>query len=291
LELRRAFPDANIATEVGIIREKEKMRYLFEQHQPDIVFHAAAHKHVPLMEHNTEEAVKNNVFGTKNIAELACEHGVDKFILVSTDKAVNPTNIMGATKRLAEMIVEELNRTSTKTKLCAVRFGNVLASNGSVVPIFKELLKNNLNLTLTHKDVTRYFMTIPEAAQLVLAAGSLSEGGEVFVLDMGEPVRIYDLARRMIELSGVNVEIEIVGLRPGEKLYEELLYDVSQARRTVQDKLYIASIQSDGVGLEAKLNHLDEVIHSNDSARIVATMKEIVDTYKSPEEINAKRGN
>lgn len=289
LELKRAFPHVEIVTEVGIIREKEKMRYLFEQYHPNIVFHAAAHKHVPLMEHNTEEAVKNNAFGTKNIAELSCEYDVEKFILISTDKAVNPTNIMGATKRLAEMIVEDLNNKS-KTKLCAVRFGNVLASNGSVVPIFKELLKNNLNLTLTHKDVTRYFMTIPEAAQLVIAAGALSDGGEVFVLDMGEPVRIYDLAKRMIELSGSKVNIDIVGLRPGEKLYEELLYDVSHATKTVQDKLYIASIESGVTDLQAKLEWLADIIQSNDANIIVAAMKQIVDSYKSPEEINSKRG-
>lgn len=203
------------------------MEYLFDKYKPQLVFHAAAHKHVPLMERNPEEAVKNNIYGTKNLIESSILNGVEKFVLISTDKAVNPTSVMGTTKRVTEMLVEYYNDKG-KTKFMAVRFGNVLGSNGSVIPIFKKKIVERKNLTVTHPDIIRYFMTISEASQLVLRAGSLGNGGEVFVLDMGEPVKIIDLAKKMIELSGLEKEIgiEITGLRPREKLYEELLYDV-----------------------------------------------------------------
>ncbi|MGL6100694.1 MAG: polysaccharide biosynthesis protein, partial [Fusobacteriaceae bacterium] len=221
LELKRSFKTLDLQSEICNIRELNKVELLFEKYRPNIVFHAAAHKHVPLMEHNPEEAVKNNIFGTKGVSEMAIKYGAERFVLISTDKAVNPTNVMGATKRGCEIVVESMNGKSS-TKFMAVRFGNVLGSNGSVIPIFKKLISEGKNLTLTHPDITRYFMTIPEAAQLVIEAGSLGKGGELFILDMGEPVKIIDLANTMIKLSNSDVEIEIVGLRPGEKLYEEL---------------------------------------------------------------------
>ena len=195
-----------------------------DRYKPDILFHAAAHKHVPLMENNPEEAIKNNIFGTRNIAECCLKYKLELVVLISTDKAVNPTNVMGATKRVCEMIFQKYSEKSSDTKFMAVRFGNVLGSNGSVIPIFSKLIEEGKNLTLTHKDIIRYFMTIPEAAQLVIEAATIGKGGEILILDMGEPIKIYDLARNMIKLSGSNVGIDIVGLRPGEKLFEELLY-------------------------------------------------------------------
>lgn len=227
LFLRETYPEIKLNIEIGNIRDKKKMEYLFDKYKPQLVFHAAAHKHVPLMERNPEEAVKNNIYGTKNLIESSILNEVEKFVLISTDKAVNPTSVMGTTKRVTEMLVEHYNDIG-KTKFMAVRFGNVLGSNGSVIPIFKKKIAERKNLTVTHPDIIRYFMTISEASQLVLRAGSLGNGGEVFVLDMGEPVKIIDLAKKMIELSRLEKEIgiEITGLRPGEKLYEELLYDV-----------------------------------------------------------------
>ena len=229
LEMKRKHSNLELISEICNVREKKKLEILFEKYRPNIVFHAAAHKHVPLMEHNPEEAIKNNIFGTKNVAECADKYRVERMVLISTDKAVNPTNLMGASKRACELVIQHMNKVAKHTKYMAVRFGNVLGSNGSVIPIFRKLLEEGKNLTLTHKDITRYFMTIPEAAQLVIEAGSLGNGGEIFILDMGKPVKIYDLAQTMIKLSNSNVGIDIVGLRPGEKLFEELLYDINSA--------------------------------------------------------------
>jgi FlaA1/EpsC-like NDP-sugar epimerase len=277
-----------INSEICNIREKDKLDFLFNEYKPEIVFHAAAHKHVPLMEKNIEEAIKNNVFGTKNLVDLADVYKVEKFVLISTDKAVNPTNIMGATKRLAELIIEDKNRNSN-TKYIAVRFGNVLGSNGSVIPIFKDLIKEGKNITVTHPDVTRFFMTIPEAAQLVLEAGFIGNGGEVFVLDMGKPIKIIDLAKKMIELSGLklgeDIEIEITGLRPGEKLYEELLYDINSCRKTQNKKIFIAEIKNQDIKLNEKLEELKKYISCFDRKKMKEKLKELVPTYK---EVNYK---
>lgn len=225
MELRRTAPELNISTEIADVQDREKMFSIMSNRKPHVVFHAAAHKHVPLMERNPEEAVKNNVIGTKNVAEAASEAKVNTFVMVSTDKAVNPTSVMGATKRIAEMIVQHMDLISD-TRFVAVRFGNVLGSRGSVIPLFKEQIQNGGPLTVTHPDMVRYFMTIPEASRLVLQAGALAEGGEVFVLDMGEPVKIVDLARNLIKLSGYTedeIPIKFTGMRPGEKMFEELL--------------------------------------------------------------------
>ena len=224
-EMQQKFPDIDIAVEIGSIRETERLEELFAAHKPDVIFHAAAHKHVPLMETNPSEAVKNNVFGTWNVARMADKYKVGRFVLISTDKAVNPTNVMGATKRLAEHVIQNMNAVS-RTQFVAVRFGNVLGSNGSVIPLFKNQIAKGGPVTITHKDITRYFMTIPEAARLVLQAGSMVDRGELFILDMGQPVRIEDVARTLIQLSGLRPDIDIkivyTGLRPGEKLHEEL---------------------------------------------------------------------
>ena len=259
------------------------MNYLIKKYSPEIIFHAAAHKHVPLMERTPEEAVKNNVLGTQNIIEASVNNNVEKFILISTDKAVNPTNVMGATKRITEMLVTEYNKLN-KTKFMAVRFGNVLGSNGSVIPIFKKKIEERKNLTITHPDIIRYFMTISEASQLVLRAGSLGNGGEVFVLDMGEPVKIIDLAKKMIELSGLelgkDIDIEIVGLRPGEKLYEELLYDTKNCLKTDSQKIFVAQLKNDDINLLEQINDLKNILSFNDKEKIKNKLKEIVKTYK-----------
>lgn len=227
---------------IGSIRDKERLRQVFKKYNPSVVFHAAAHKHVPLMEVNPAEAVKNNVLGTLNVAQCADEFNVKRFVLVSTDKAVNPTNIMGATKRMAEMIVQSLNQISN-TDFVAVRFGNVLGSNGSVIPLFKKQIAQGGPVTITHPDIIRYFMTIPEAAQLVIQAGAMAKGGEIFILDMGKPVKIVDLAKDLIRLSGFepdkDIKIEYTGLRPGEKLYEELLMAEEGLKKTENEKIYI----------------------------------------------------
>ncbi|WP_278683936.1 polysaccharide biosynthesis protein, partial [Paraclostridium bifermentans] len=249
LELKRIYPNLDLVTEICNIREKEKLEFLFNKYRPNVVFHAAAHKHVPLMEHNPEEAIKNNIFGTKKVAECADKYGVERMVLISTDKAVNPTNLMGASKRACELVIEHMNKVAKNTKYMAVRFGNVLGSNGSVIPIFKKLISEGKNLTVTHKDITRYFMTIPEAAQLVIEAGAIGKGGEIFILDMGKPVRIYDLAMSMIKLSNADIGIDIVGLRPGEKLYEELLYDVNSAIKTENKKIFITKIEDGEVDI------------------------------------------
>lgn len=285
LELKRTFKNLDLQSEVCNIREQDKVELLFARYKPNIVFHAAAHKHVPLMEHNPEEAIKNNIFGTKKVAEVAIKYEVDRFVLISTDKAVNPTNIMGATKRGCEIVVETMNKKG-KTKFMAVRFGNVLGSNGSVIPIFKKLISEGKNLTLTHPDITRYFMTIPEAAQLVIEAGALGKGGELFILDMGEPVKIMDLAKTMIKLSNASVDIDIVGLRPGEKLYEELLYDVGAAQKTENNKIFITRIDETDINLDEHLEALSIAIKNPKKNELKELMKKFVVTYR--EAVNEK---
>lgn len=241
-ELKRRHVDLDLVTLIASVRDKTRVDKIFEEYKPDIVFHAAAHKHVPLMEDSPDEAVKNNVGGTYNVADAAGRFGAKKFILISTDKAVNPTNIMGATKRICEMIIQKMDKTYD-TDYVAVRFGNVLGSNGSVIPLFRKQIAEGGPVTLTHKDIVRYFMTIPEAVSLVLQAGAYAKGGEIFVLDMGEPVKIYDLALNMIRLSGLepykDVDIKIVGLRPGEKLYEERLMAEEGLQKTSNELISI----------------------------------------------------
>jgi FlaA1/EpsC-like NDP-sugar epimerase len=242
LEITRKYPKMDIEVLIASIRDEKRIKSIMSKYTPSIIFHAAAHKHVPLMEASPNEAVKNNVFGTLTLVKAADESSVDKFIMISTDKAVRPTNIMGATKRICEMIIQAYDKKS-KTDFVAVRFGNVLGSNGSVIPIFKKQIEEGGPVTVTHKEITRYFMTIPEAVSLVLQAGYYAKGGEIFILDMGEPVKIYDLAKNMIKLSGrtpdVDIKIEVTGLRPGEKLYEELLMDEEGIEKTQNDLIYI----------------------------------------------------
>jgi FlaA1/EpsC-like NDP-sugar epimerase len=242
MELRNSsLPSVEVIPVIGDIQDRARMFEVMEEHRPDVVYHAAAHKHVPLMEYNPRESVKNNVFGTKNVAEAADTFGVDTFVLISSDKAVNPTNVMGSTKRIAEMVIQQLSKVS-KTKFVAVRFGNVLGSRGSVIPLFKKQILAGGPVTVTHPDMTRYFMTIPEASRLVIQAGSLARGGEIFVLDMGEPVKIVDLAVNLIKLSGYSVEeigINYSGIRPGEKMYEELLGENEVHREAVFPKIFI----------------------------------------------------
>ncbi len=279
---------------VGSVRDKKRLEQVFKKYNPYLVFHAAAHKHVPLMEVSPLEAIKNNVFGTYNVANYADKYSVKRFILISTDKAVNPTNIMGATKRMCEMIIQAFNQKS-KTEFAAVRFGNVLGSNGSVLPLFKKQISAGGPVTVTHKEITRFFMTIPEAVSLVLQAMSYAKGGEIFVLDMGEPVKIYDLAVSLIKLSGlepnVDIPIEITGLRPGEKLYEELLMSEEGLQTTAHNKIFIG--KPSDITYEQmlkKLGKLEEIIQNENISvnKIKDTMKQVVPTYKEPEEINLK---
>lgn len=279
---------------VGSVRDKKRLEQVFKKYNPYLVFHAAAHKHVPLMEVSPLEAIKNNVFGTYNVANYADKYSVKRFILISTDKAVNPTNIMGATKRMCEMIIQAFNQKS-KTEFAAVRFGNVLGSNGSVLPLFKKQISAGGPVTVTHRDITRFFMTIPEAVSLVLQAMSYAKGGEIFVLDMGEPVKIYDLAVSLIKLSGlepnVDIPIEITGLRPGEKLYEELLMSEEGLQTTAHNKIFIG--KPSDITYEQmlkKLGKLEEIIQNENISvnKIKDTMKQVVPTYKEPEEINLK---
>ena len=294
MELRAEYPKLNLEAIVASVRDKERLNNVFETYKPEIVFHAAAHKHVPLMEKSPLEAIHNNVFGTYNVVNCADEYGVEKFVLISTDKAVNPTNIMGASKRVCEMIVQAKNKVS-KTEYVAVRFGNVLGSNGSVIPLFKKQIERGGPVTVTHKDITRFFMTIPEAVGLVLQAMTYAKGGEVFVLDMGEPVKIYDLAVSLIKLLGyepnVDIPIEITGLRPGEKLYEEILMSEEGLTSTKHDKIFISKpMHMEMAELEEKLNVLKELEYNEkySNENIKNTMKEVVTTYKEPEEVNNK---
>ncbi len=243
-ELKTTFPTLSFEIVIGSVRSKARMREVFLKFKPHVVFHAAAHKHVPLMEANPKEAVVNNILGTKNLLDLSDEYAVEKFVMISTDKAVNPTNVMGATKRVAEMILQTMSEAGTsKTSYAAVRFGNVLGSNGSVIPIFRKQIEKGGPVTVTHQDINRYFMTIPEAVQLVIQTGAMAEGGEIFILDMGDPVRIMDLAENVIRLSGyvpyVDIDIQVTGLRPGEKLYEELLLDEEGIEKTSHHKIYV----------------------------------------------------
>lgn len=285
LELKSKYSHINIQAIIGSVRDIKKLENTFKQYNPYLVFHAAAHKHVPLMEASPLEAIKNNVFGTYNVANCADKYKVKKMILISTDKAVNPTNIMGATKRLCEMIVQVKNK-SSQTDYAAVRFGNVLGSNGSVVPLFKKQIAEGGPVTVTHRDIIRYFMTIPEAAQLVLQAMSYAKGGEIFVLDMGEPVKIYDLAVSLIKLSGYEPDIDIpivfTGLRPGEKLYEELLMKEEGLQKTENKKIYIGELTDlDEKDILLKLAKLKNLIENENTPiqEIKETIHEVVPTY------------
>ncbi len=284
-ELIRKDPELNLAVRIGSVRDTKRVDMLFDEFRPDIVFHAAAHKHVPLMEDSPNEAIKNNVFGTLHVAMAADRFHAEKFVLISTDKAVNPTNIMGASKRICEMIVQSMSNRS-QTKFVAVRFGNVLGSNGSVIPLFKKQIAEGGPVTVTHKDIIRYFMTIPEAVSLVLQAGAFANQGEIFVLDMGDPVRIDDLARNMIRLSGfepdVDIEIKYTGLRPGEKLYEEMLMKEEGLRTTANELIHIGQpLDIDEERFRMQLHRLDRACNEN-SEQIKLIVSDIVPTYKLP---------
>lgn len=294
-ELNRRYKQLDLAVEIASVREYERMDAIFDYYRPQIVFHAAAHKHVPLMEHSSCEAVKNNVFGTYNVAEISEKYGVEKFILISTDKAVNPTNIMGASKRLCEMVVQ--CRTDSDTSFACVRFGNVLGSNGSVIPLFRDQIEKGGPITITDKRIIRYFMTIPEAAQLVMEAGFMAKNGELFVLDMGQPVKIIDLAENMIKLSGLkpykDINIIEVGLRPGEKLYEELLIKTEALDKTDNNLIFIERDHAmTRQQIDAKLTILKNALADSKtevcSSKIKAAMKQVVPTYHDPEEVNCK---
>ncbi|MBQ1241789.1 MAG: polysaccharide biosynthesis protein [Oscillospiraceae bacterium] len=291
-ELTRKYPSLTLCTEIASVRDKEKIYELFDRYRPEVVFHAAAHKHVPLMENAPEEAVKNNVFGTYHVVRAAEKFGAKRVVMISTDKAVNPTNTMGATKRLCEMILQ--SRVNSTTEFCAVRFGNVLGSNGSVVPLFKRQIEAGGPVTLTDKRIVRYFMTIPEAAQLVLEAGAMAQRGQIFVLDMGEPVKILTLAENLIRLSGLepyrDIDIVEIGLRPGEKLYEELLVASGDLRRTANEKIFVEQQTSiDPERVMDALVRLDKAVSGEaDKAALVALLKELVPTFRDPDEVNAE---
>lgn len=281
-ELKRTYPELDLVVLIGSVRNTHRMNSIFEHYRPNIVYHAAAHKHVPLMEDSPHEAIKNNVFGTYKTAKAASRYGVERFVLISTDKAVNPTNIMGASKRMCEMVVQMVNKES-KTDFVAVRFGNVLGSNGSVIPLFKKQIAEGGPVTVTHPDIIRYFMTIPEAVSLVLQAGSYAKGGEIFVLDMGEPVKILDLAKNLIRLSGYvpneDIMIEFTGLRPGEKLYEELLMDEEGLQDTPNKQIHIGKpIDFDEELFKKQLDELYEEANG-DEVDIKAAVQKIVPTY------------
>lgn len=294
LELKDKHPNVEVKAIIANIRDKERMFELFEEYSPEVVFHAAAHKHVPLMENNPTEAIKNNIFGTYNLVNACDKYHTKRFILISTDKAVNPTNIMGATKRVCEMIIQAKDKES-ETEFVAVRFGNVLGSNGSVVPLFKKQIEAGGPVTVTHKDITRFFMTIPEAVALVLQSITYAKGGEIFVLNMGEPVKIYDLAKSLIELSGLtlgkDIDITFTGLRPGEKLYEEILMDEENLEGTGHEKIFITEPMNFTMDdIEEKLDAFREIINNEitDNKIIKETMKKCVPTYKEPQEVNGE---
>lgn len=295
-ELIRQYGNAlKLTVLIASVRDRVRLEAIFKEYRPHIVFHAAAHKHVPLMENNASEAIKNNIFGTKNTADMSEKYGVEKFILISTDKAVNPTNIMGASKRMCEMVIQ--CRRDSKTAFAAVRFGNVLGSNGSVIPLFRRQIEQGGPVTITDKRIVRYFMTIPEASQLVIRAGVMAKSGELFVLDMGKPIQIYDLAVNMIRLSGfvpdVDIKIEEIGLRPGEKLYEELLIKTENLTKTSNNMIFIETDQPltrDEVDkrLELLSKTLKETEGVSNSPKIVQAMRQVVPTYMDPAVVNAK---
>jgi FlaA1/EpsC-like NDP-sugar epimerase len=282
MELRQRFPALDLVVLIASVRNTDRIEAIFRKYHPEIVYHAAAHKHVPLMEDSPNEAIKNNVFGTYKTALAADKYGTKRFVLISTDKAVNPTNVMGASKRICEMIIQDMNRKS-KTKYVAVRFGNVLGSNGSVIPLFKKQIQNGGPVTITHPDIIRYFMTIPEAVSLVLQAGAYARGGEIFVLDMGEPMKIVDLATNLIKLSGYRVgediKIEYTGLRPGEKMYEELLMNEEGLRETANRMIFIGKpLRFDHEEFAAQLEKL-RLVSLDENGDIRQAIKEIVPTY------------
>ena len=283
MELERHYPEADISTLIGSIRDYDRMEAIFSKYRPDIVYHAAAHKHVPLMEKSPNEAIKNNCMGTLNVVKLSDKYKVDNFVLISTDKAVRPTNIMGATKRICEMIVQTYARKSEHTRFAAVRFGNVLGSNGSVIPLFLKQIEEGGPVTVTHKEITRFFMTIPEAVSLVLQASLFAKGGEIFVLDMGKPVRIYELAENLIRLRGfkpnVDIKIDVIGLRPGEKLYEEILMDEEGLDKTDNKMIYIGKpLKIDEEKFLDKLYNLIKASFEN-GMQIKELTEEVCDTY------------
>lgn len=286
---RHCLDQTEVIIRIGSVRDKSRLKEVFEEFHPNVVFHAAAHKHVPLMEDSPGEAVKNNVFGTYNLAQTAVDYGVERFVSISTDKAVNPTNVMGATKRITEMIIQYFDRKCNhSTKFAAVRFGNVLGSNGSVIPLFTEQIKNKGPITVTHPDITRYFMTIPEAAQLVVQAGGMAQGGEIFVLDMGEPVKILNLAENLIRLSGytpyIDIDITFTGLRPGEKLYEELTLEeeFSERRMTANNKIFVtAPLCIDDELFKSQLESLRDVSPS----QLRPLLKTIVPNFREPDDM------
>ena len=292
MELRGDYPRLDLMALVGSVRDKERLDNVFKTYKPNIVFHAAAHKHVPLMETSPLEAIKNNIFGTYNTVNCADKYEVEKFVLISTDKAVNPTNVMGASKRVCEMIIQAKNKMS-KTSFAAVRFGNVLGSNGSVIPLFKKQIANGGPVTVTHKEITRFFMTIPEAVQLILQALTYANGGEIFVLDMGQPVKIYDLAVSLIKLMGyepnVDMPIKITGLRPGEKLYEELLMSEEGLTTTKHNKIFISKLSDfNEEDIKEKLNKLEKLEYNSryNKEKIIKVIKEVVPTYRDSKEVN-----
>ena len=290
LEMEQVVTKTKIRTVISDIRNKSSMKEVFERYNPNVVFHAAAYKHVPLMEENPAQAIFVNVQGTKNLADLSCEFDIESFVMVSTDKAVNPSNVMGASKRIAEKYVQSLqikaNSKNYNTKFITTRFGNVLGSNGSVVPLFTQQIANGGPITITHPEIIRYFMTIPEACQLVLEAGAMGKGGEIFIFDMGKPVKIIDLAKKMIRLAGFvpdkDIKIEIVGLRPGEKLYEELLNDNSKTLPTHHEKITIALEEmEDYENISEMIDDLFQITNKFSNNEIVAKMKIIVPEFKS----------
>ena len=286
--MKGKYPSLKLEVLIGSVRDKRRVEEVISKYKPNVIFHAAAHKHVPLMEVSPLEAIKNNVGGTLNTVEIAYKYNVEKFVLISTDKAVNPTNVMGATKRYCEMIIQgaqkRANEEKKKSEFVAVRFGNVLGSNGSVIPLFKDQIVKGGPVTLTHKEITRYFMLIPEAVQLVLQAGVFAKGGEIFILDMGEPVKIYDLAENLIKLSGfrpnIDIEIKEVGLRPGEKLYEELLMDEEGILETSNDKIFIGkTAEFDIVELKEKLQEFIKYGEKYGNEMLKEKLQEIIPTY------------
>ena len=284
MELRQNYPSLRLEPIIADVQDRDRIEQVFEIHRPQVVFHAAAHKHVPLMERNPAEAIKNNVFGTRNVAWAAHLYTAERFVLISTDKAVNPTSVMGTTKRIAEMIIHTINKGS-KTKYAAVRFGNVLGSRGSVIPRFKEQIQRGGPVTVTHPEMVRFFMTIPEAVQLVIQAGAYAQGGEVFVLDMGEPVKISDLAKSLIKLSGFepddDIKIIYTGMRPGEKLYEELLTSEEGLTSTLHNRIFIGKSEEYELDmLRQRVRQLEAVVE--EPGKVRQALKDLVPTYQMP---------